>query len=66
MEIVDVKDIRERHKLGYILGSVHAPAVCSSSGLILKVLIFKIFLDQIKSLSFILKRVGVLCSALQP
>lgn len=25
MEIVDVKDIRERHKLGYILGSVHAP-----------------------------------------
>ena len=25
MEIVDVKDIRERHKLGYILGSFYAP-----------------------------------------
>ena len=64
--IVDIRDIRERHKLGYIPGSYHAPAVCLSSGLILKALILKIFLDQTKSLSFIVRRAGVLRSALQP
>lgn len=64
--IVDIRDIRERHKLGYIPGRCHAPAVCLNSRLILKVPILKIFLDQIKSLSFIVRRVGVLRSALQP